>query len=57
MRSTNESHRASGPARSEGGGGGGGLSAIMLRIGRPSVEDGDDGLATIDGRSSRSSSS
>ena len=57
MRSTNESHRASGPALSEGGGGGGGLSAIMLRIGRPSVEDVDDVRATIDGRSSRSSSS
>ena len=55
--STSESHRASGPARSDGGGGGGGLSAIMLRIGRPSVEDVDDVRATIDGRSSRSSSS
>ena len=39
IRSTSESHRASGPARNEGGGGGGGLSAIMLRIGRPSVDD------------------
>ena len=57
MRSTNESHLASGPALSEGGGGGGGLSAIMLRIGRPSVDDVDDVRATIDGRSSRSSSS
>ena len=57
MRSTNESHRASGPALREGGGGGGGLSAIMLRMGRPSVEDVDDVRATIDGRCSRSSSS
>ena len=57
IRSTSESHRASGPARSEGGGGGGGLSAIMFLIGRPSVDDVDDVLATIDGRSSRSSSS
>ena len=55
--STNESHRASGPARSDGGGGGGGDSAIIFLIGRPSVEDVDDVRATIDGRSSRSSSS
>jgi len=57
IRSTSESHRASGPALKEGGGGGGGDSAIMLRIGRPSVEDVDDVRATIDGRCSRSSSS
>ena len=57
IRSTSESHRASGPARNDGGGGGGGDSAIILRMGRPSVEDVDDVRATIDGRSSRSSSS